>query len=162
VLAQDTRRSKGSAIRPDLCALALGAACLALLAFAAGCAASRPEVEGEAGEVSYSTDEQPLSSIGLIDAAQAAGALDYSTALLYKVYVMFEPESLPPEYRSDVPSKCGTPVIMEVQRNWHLIAPDDRLEISKYIQPPGEPGSTRTGLDDVTPDRLEHERDGLD
>jgi hypothetical protein len=129
----------------------------------AGCAATESEPDaGTDGTVSYATDEVPTSSIALIEAARSAGALDYSTALLYKVYVMFDPESLPPEFRSDVPSKCGTPVILEVQRNWHLIAPEDRLEIAQYIQPIGEPGDADTGLDDVTPDRLDRERDGLE
>jgi hypothetical protein len=128
-----------------------------------GCAANEPQPDATAGDArAYPTDEVPMSSIALIDAAQSAGMLDHSTALLYKVYVMFDPDSLPPEFRSDVPSKCGTPVILEVQRNWHLLAPEDRLEISQYIQPLGEPGSTDTGLDDVTPDRLDRERDGLD
>lgn len=136
---------------------------LSLALVSAGCATTEPQPDSAAGEVpSYPTDEIPQSSIALIEAAQSAGALDYSTALLYKVYVMFDPESLPPEFRSDVPSKCGTPVILEVQRNWHLIAPEDRLEISQYIQPIGQPDGTDTGLDDVTPDRLDRERDGLD
>jgi hypothetical protein len=128
-----------------------------------GCASTstEPVVRSEGDAISYPTDERPLSSIALIEAARTSGVLDYSTALLYKVYVMFDPESLPPEYRSDVPSKCGTPVILEVQRNWHMLAPDDRLEISQYIQPLVEPGDTETGLDDVTPDRLDHERHGL-
>ena len=136
--------------------------CLAAL-LAAGCAGTAPESDAaEEGAISYSTDERPMSSVELIDAALSSGLLDYSTALLYKVYVMFDPDSLPPEYRSDVPSKCGTPVILEVQRNWHLLAPEDRLEISQYVQPIGEPGDTDTGLDDVTPDRLDREREGLD
>jgi hypothetical protein len=143
----------------------LAIACgVAVLVVGAGCATSAPEPEVGPGNgsVSYPTDEVPMSSIALIEAAQSAGVLDYSTAMLYKVYVMFDPESLPPEYRSDVPSKCGTPVILEVQRNWHLLAPDDRMEISQYIQPLGEPGDNDTGLDDVTPDRLDREREGLD
>ena len=73
-----------------------------------------------------------MSSLELINAAVTAGALEYSTGMLYKVYVMFEPESLPPEFASDVPSKCGTPMISEVQRNWNLLSPDDRAEISRY------------------------------
>jgi hypothetical protein len=135
---------------------------LAALLILAGCAGTPPGQETDTGEgISYPTDEVPLSSMALIDAAQSSGMLDHSTALLYKVYVMFDPDSLPPEYRSDVPSKCGTPVILEVQRNWHLLAPEDRLEISQYIQPIGEPGDTDTGLDDVTPDRLDRERESL-
>jgi hypothetical protein len=106
--------------------------------------------------------ERAMSSVELIDAAVMSGALEYSTGMLYKVYVMFEPESLPPEFASDVPAKCGTPLISEVQRNWNLLSPDDRAEISRYIQPLGRPDETGTQLDDVSPDRLEHEREKLD
>ena len=132
--------------------------------FAFGCSCRVPEVEPVSDEtqVTYSTDEQPMSSLDLIEAAVRSGALEYSAGLLYKVYVMFEPDSLPPEYESDVPAKCGTPLIMEVQRNWNLLSLDDRAEISQYIEPIGMPGETNTQLDDVTPDRLDHEREKLD
>jgi hypothetical protein len=133
----------------------------AAAAAVAGCSCSVP-APPPGGDVSYPTDGRPMSSIELIDAAVTAGELEYSTGLLYKVYVMFEPESLPPEFVSDVPSKCGTPVISEVQRNWNMLSPDDAAEISRYIEPLGRPGETETQLDDVTPDRLDHERDTLD
>ena len=54
------------------------------------------------------------------------------------------------------------PLIAEVQRNWNLLSADDAAEISRYIQPLGRPGDTETQLDDVTPDRLDHEREKLD
>lgn len=126
-----------------------------------GCSGSAPEAE-PVSDGSYPTDERPMSSLELINAAVTAGALEYSTGMLYKVYVMFEPESLPPEFASDVPSKCGTPVISEVQRNWNLLSPDDRAEISRYIEPVGLPGETENQLDDVTPGRLDDERQKLD
>lgn len=103
-----------------------------------------------------------MSSLALINDAMTEGRLDYSTGLLYKVYAMFEPESLPPEFQSDVPSKCGTPIILEVQRNWNMLTPSDRAEISRYVQPIGEPGDTGTQLDDVTKDSLDDERRSLD
>lgn len=129
-----------------------------------GCSQSPPAGERLAAEdgASYATDERPLSSLALIEAAVSSGALDYSTGLLYKVYVMFDPDSLPPEFRSDVPSKCGTPIILEVQQNWNMLAPADQAEVSQYIQPLGLPGDTETQLDDVSPDRLDHERERLD
>jgi len=130
---------------PTTChgALAAALALAAILVAAAaltltGCSCSVPPV-GETG-LSYSTDERPMSSLEMVDAAMRSGALEYSTGLLYKVYVMFEPESLPPEFASDVPSKCGTPLISEVQRKWNLLSPDDRAEISRYIEPIGMPG----------------------
>lgn len=141
--------------------LALVPALAALLALA-GCAPTVPDAEPDGTSRTYPTDERPMSSIALIESAAASGALDYSTALLYKVYVMFDPDSLPPEYASDVPSKCGTPIIDEVRRSWNMLSAEDRAEISQYIQPLGEPRDNETQLDDVTPDRLEDERNRLD
>jgi len=142
--------------------LATAIAVAALLA--AGCSCRVPEVEPVTGEsqVTYSTDERPMSSLELIEAAVRSGALEYSTGLLYKTYAMFDSASLPPEYESDVPSKCGTPLILEVQRNWNMLSPDDRAEISRYIEPIGMPGDTGTQLDDVTRERLDYERKKLD
>lgn len=132
--------------------------------FAFGCSCRVPQAESviDESQMALSTDGRPMSSLELIDTAVRSGVLEYSTGLLYKVYVMFEPDSLPAEYESDVPAKCGTPLIHEVQRNWNLLSPDDRAEISKYIEPIGMPGETGTQLDDVTPDRLDHEREKLD
>ena len=154
------RRSTPRASARVLLAATLAVATL----FAFGCSCRVPEAEPVTGEsqMAFSNDEQPMSSLELIDAAVRSGVLEYSTGLLYKVYVMFEPDSLPPEYESDVPAKCGTPLIHEVQRNWNQLSPDDRAEISHYIEPIGMPGETRTQLDDVTPDRLDHEREKLD
>jgi hypothetical protein len=133
------------------------------LAVGWGCAAGPPEdeVAAEIGTIDP-TAERPMSSLELIDAAMSSGVLEYSTGLLYKVYAMFEPESLPPEYQSDVPSKCGTPIISEVQRNWSMLSPEDRAEIAQYIEPIGVRGDEGTQLDDVTPKRLEDEREKLD
>ena len=158
-----TRRSSAWLRAPATAAVAALAAALAAALFVlAGCSCPVPEPAADETVMTYSTDEQPMSSLGLIDAAVRSGALEYSTGLLYKVYTMFEPDSLPPEFASDVPSKCGTPLISEVQRNWNLLSPDDQAEISRYIEPIGMPGESDTQLDDVTPDRLDHEREKLD
>ena len=142
----------------------LATAIVVVTLLAAGCSYRAPDVEPVSGEsqVTYSTDERPMSSLALIEAAVRSGVLEYSTGLLYKVYAMFDSTSLPPEYESTVPSKCGTPLILEVQRNWNMLSPDDRAEISQYIEPIGMPGETGTQLDDVTPDRLDYEREKLD
>lgn len=133
----------------------------ALAAAATGCSTAPPPAPENVTPVSP-TDEGRLDSIALIDRAVNTGLLDYSTGILYKVYVMFDSASVPPEYQSDVPAKCGTPLIMEVQRNWQRILPEHRSEIEIYIAPIGEIDDTDTELDDVTPDRLEHERNRLD
>ena len=123
-------------------------------------AESAPDVPTTA---SGPTGEQAeFDTYSLISFAFAEGRIDYSTSLLYKVYAMFDPLSLPSEYRSEVPGKCGTPLISEVQRNWARLNPADQAEISQYIEPIGEIGSDATQLDDVTPDRLDRERTAID
>ncbi len=103
-----------------------------------------------------------FDTYSLISLAVAEGEIGYSTGLLYKVYAMYEPLSLPPEYRSEIPGKCGTPLIDEVQRNWGRLTPADKTEISQYIKPIGERDSDNTQLDDVTPNQLERERTAID
>lgn len=132
----------------------------AMVAAALGCSPDPPPIE-EATTAGASSEET-LDSMALIEGAMNAGVLDYSTGTLYKVYVMFDPLSLPEEYASDVPVKCGTPLIVEVQRNWNRLLPEHRTEIEMYITPIMDPTETETDLDDVTPDRLEHERNRLD
>ncbi len=112
--------------------------------------------DGPSGELAE------FDTYSLISLAVAEGEIGYSTGLLYKVYAMYEPLSLPPEYRSEVPGKCGTPLIDEVQRNWRRLTPADKAEISQYIKPIGERGFDDTQLDDVTPDQLERERTAID
>jgi hypothetical protein len=127
-----------------------------------GCAAQAPWTDDAAvpGAIAYTAGERPLDSIALIDEAVAAGDIDYTTGLLYKVYAMFDPLSLPPEFASDVPAKCGTPLVLEVQRNWHRFTPQERAEIEIYIRPITDPGEAAgTDLDDVTRDLIDQERE---
>lgn len=157
------RRPTGRSPLPSrMAATAIAAISLAALLAFSGCSCSVPAPAVDETAVTYSTDERPMSSLELVEAAMRSGALEYSTGLLYKTYVMFEPDSLPPEFASDVPSKCGTPVISEVQRNWNMLSPDDAAEIARYIEPIGMPGESDTQMDDVTPDRLDNEREKID
>jgi hypothetical protein len=136
---------------------------LLVAALLLGCASEAPPPdEGTASGAGYEIDESQLDSFALINLAMSSGDLDYSTGTLYKVYAVFDPLSLPPEYESDVPGKSGTPLIMEVQRNWNRLTPEHREEISQYIEPIGEGDTSDTQLDDVTPDRLEDARDSLE
>jgi len=135
-------------------------AALAAAAVLGGCATQGPPPDDAAA--TSPTDERPLDSIALIDQAFAAGDIDYTTSLLYKVYAMFDPMSLPPEFESDAPAKCGTPLILEVQRNWHRFTPQQRSEIEIYVQPLMDPDATDTDLNDVTRDELDHDPDRID
>ena len=143
------RRLRTTAIAAALPALALSC-CM-------GCASVEPLSKG-----AYEGDGGELDSFGLIEQAVSAGRLDYSTGALYRVYAAFEPMSLPEEYESDVPLRGVSALVSEVERNWNLLTDEHRAEIAAYIQPVGEPDEHDTGLDDVTPDRLEHERNRLD
>lgn len=137
---------------------------LLIAALALGCASETPPTEeGTAGGTGgYEIDESQLDSIALVDLAMSSGDIDYSTGMLYKVYAVYDPMSLPPEYASDALGKSGTQVIMEVQRNWNRLVPEHREEISQYIEPIGEGDTSGTQMDDVTPDRLDDARDSLE
>ena len=54
---------------------------------------------------------------------------------LYLTYAIFSPESLPKNYRGSVGPKEGTPVIIEVQRAFHTINPDNQKIIRQWIRP---------------------------
>ncbi len=139
-------------------------AVLPLVLVLASCAseAPAPDEDVAGSPAGFGVEDRELDSLSLIETAMLAGRVDYSTGVLYKVYTMFEPMSLPDEFQSDVPAKCGTPLIIEVQRNWNRLTPEHRAEISQYIEPLTEGDGTETQLDDVTPDRLDHERERLD
>ena len=54
---------------------------------------------------------------------------------LYLTYAIFSPESLPFNYQGTVGPKDGTPVIIEVQRAFHTINPENQRIIRKWIRP---------------------------
>jgi hypothetical protein len=139
-------------------------AALLSVALLSSCATEMPVPEEETAAVENDAlaGDERLNSISLIETAVSTGRIDYSTGMLYKVYTMFDPMSLPPEYKSDVPGKCGTPLIIEIQRNWSRLTPEHRAEISQYVEPLTEMDDGETQLDDVTPDRLDHERERVD
>jgi hypothetical protein len=125
-----------------------------------GCVSGQPPAADPAE--GYPTDERPMDSIALIDRDMHTGQLDYSTGMLFKVYALYEPLSLPSEYRSDVAPTAGSSVVSEVQRNWPRLTSEHQAEIESYIEPPTGLDGSDTELDDVTPDRLDHERNRLD
>ena len=127
---------------------------IAAVLLAAGCA---PMSDGR----ELATDAE-LDSFSLIDHAVAQGRIDYSTGMLYKVYAQYDPMSLPDEYRSDAIGMVGTPLVAEIERNWHRILPEHRIEISQYIEHLLDIDDSGTQLDDVTPDRLDQERNRID
>jgi hypothetical protein len=86
--------------------------------------------------------ETKQNSVELINNAYERKVIDYDMRALYLTYSIFKPEALPREYRSDVPMKDATPIILEIQRNWDKLSLETQEKISQYIQPPGEREST--------------------
>ncbi len=77
--------------------------------------------------------QEPLPpSAALIEESYERGEIDYETALLYKVYSLFDPEKLPAEYQSDTSIPCGTPILLEVKRNWDRLSPEVKSALSVY------------------------------
>src|SRR3972149_9556142 len=66
-----------------------------------------------------------FTSIELIEKAYRTGEIDYKEALNYRVTAVLRPEGLPEGYRSRVPIKSATPVMMEARSNRHLLSPEN-------------------------------------
>ncbi|MBI5406779.1 MAG: hypothetical protein HZA18_03690 [Nitrospirae bacterium] len=66
-----------------------------------------------------------LTSIELIERAYRSGEIDYKEALNYRVAAVLRPENLPEGYRSKVPVKSATPVMMEARSNQRLLSPEN-------------------------------------
>ncbi len=75
-------------------------------------------------------------SLALIEEAVEQGRLDYETALLYKVYTIFAPDRLPPEFQSDTPSRSATLVFAEVLGNWDTLSPQTRALLTEFVAAP--------------------------
>ena len=102
------------------------------------------QIESQGKVVSKKPKDVEKNSMNLIEDAYRAGKIDYQTSLLFKVYAIFEVDSLPERYRSSVPIKDGTPYILEVQRNWDHLGSETRELISHYVQPVRpHPGANR-------------------
>ena len=54
---------------------------------------------------------------------------------LFLTYSVFSPESLPVNYKGTIGPKDGTPVIIEVQRAFHNINPENQRIIRQWIRP---------------------------
>jgi len=73
-----------------------------------------------------------LSSLELIEQAYLRGELDYETALVYKVYSVFAPDRLPPQFRSDTPSRGATLVLAEVMSVWDSLSLETKTLLREF------------------------------
>ena len=79
--------------------------------------------------------EVTQTSLELINQAYEDNDIDYDMRALYLTYSIYNWEALPEKYRSEIPMKDATPIILEIQRNWDLLKPATQEIISQYIQP---------------------------
>ena len=73
-------------------------------------------------------------SLSLIEKDQRAGKLDLDTALRYKAQALFQPDQLPPQYRSTQVIYDGTPVLVEARREWDRLRPETQELIRRYLE----------------------------
>ncbi|MCC6346685.1 MAG: hypothetical protein IT388_05800 [Nitrospirales bacterium] len=81
---------------------------------------------GMAGSTSGSTPARE-NSIRLIEKAYERGELDYTTALNYKIYALFNRARLPRTFHSSLSVKSATPVLLEAKNNRHLLYSENRF-----------------------------------
>ena len=82
-----------------------------------------------------------------IAAAFEAGILDYETALLYEVYAVRDPESLPTTYRpsSTAPhQRCGTAALVAAQQAAPVLSASFRAKLARALQRPARSSSLVT------------------
>jgi PKD repeat protein len=116
---------------------------------------------------------QPPSSLELIEEAYLRGELDYEAALIYKVYSVFAPDRLPPQFRSDTPSRGATLVLAEVLNAWDSLSTETKILLREFglgFPLPGEvvplaqsrPPLTNEEIYDTTHFRIHYTRTGTD
>jgi hypothetical protein len=78
----------------------------------------------------------PARANPLIATAVEEKLLDEQTALLYELYEVLEPQSLPAEYRQSAPGplSCGTPLMTRAAAGLDEFGEEYRLEAAKILQ----------------------------
>ena len=91
------------------------------------------------GDENNRNQERSVESIlTQIDTAYRSGQIDRETALLNKAYALFEPERLSSRFQKETfkPSKCGTPVVLEILAAWEDLSTNARNILAVYFQRP--------------------------
>jgi hypothetical protein len=81
------------------------------------------------------------TSLTLIDAAEASGALNGETALLYRVYALFSDARLPAQYRGDDSRIEDSLYMAEVRDRFATLSPATQAAVLPFLTPPAYQGS---------------------
>ncbi len=95
--------------------------------------------------------DKELSSLHLINKARSAGLIDEETSIVYKSWTLFAPDKLPSKYRSTFLTKCGTPVVREVERDLAKLSPSGKKLLGAHLSPSYLPTPSNYSLDKSFP-----------
>ena len=78
----------------------------------------------------------------VIDEALRKGNIDFETALLQKVFSIFQPQKVEARFHVEglQPEKCATPLFLEIRATWSTLSPETRNQLLPYLLRPTEPG----------------------
>ena len=79
---------------------------------------------------SYANDTIP--SHVLIEQAYHSGKIDFEQEQLYKAYSLFDPSSLPKEFRSTKLGKCGTAMLKTLRKNFEYLSSETQKILTNY------------------------------
>ena len=103
----------------------------------------------------------PTGANPLIAQALEAGVLDRETAMLYELYGVLDPDSMPAEYRQPPgPATCGTPAIARARAAREEFSADYRRSVDKLLQQ--RPSLDRSVLSPSGYFRVHYSLDGFD
>src|SRR5205823_10443603 len=81
------------------------------------------------------------TSFALIDQAEASGAINSETALLYRVYSLFSDARLPAQFRGDDKAVFDSVYLAEVMHQYGTLSPSVRAAVQPFLIPPAYQGS---------------------
>ena len=82
-----------------------------------------------------------VTSLDKIETAETTGVIDHDTALLYTLYVAFDPTSLPVEYRGDDSDVMieGTTEMLELSSRFDQLPADLQAKVQPFLLRPDDP-----------------------
>ncbi len=91
-----------------------------------------------AAEVATYTAKGKATSHSKIDQAYNIGSISLGDKIIHNLQAALDPENLPDEFKTAdiIPIKSATPFILEAQRNWELLSPAQKSQVSAYLYRP--------------------------